>query len=60
MSAVIAWLMANWGMIATVLLGISEALAVVFPSSTGFGGILAGIIKFLQGLGAQPPAPPAA
>lgn len=56
MSAVIAWLVANWGIIATVLLGISEALAVIFPSSTGAGGIIAGIISFLKSLGAKPPA----
>lgn len=51
-----SWLMANWGMIATVLLGLSEALALMFPASTGFGGILAGVIKFLKGLGAKDPA----
>lgn len=56
MTAVIAWLMANWGMIAAILLGVSEALALAFPATTGFGGILAGIIKFLKGLGAKDPA----
>jgi hypothetical protein len=55
MSAIVAWIVANWGMVATVLLGISEALALAFPSSSGFGGIIAGIISFLKGLGAKPP-----
>jgi len=59
MSAVISWLVANWGMIASVLLGVSESLALAFPSSTGFGGILAGVIKFVKGLGVKPPTAPA-
>lgn len=50
------WLMQNWAMVATVLLGISEALAVVFPASTGVGGILAGVIKVLKGAGVKPPS----
>jgi hypothetical protein len=56
MTAVIAWLMANWGMIATILLGVSEALALAFPASSGFGGIVAGIVKFLKGLGVKDPS----
>ena len=60
MSAIIAWLMSNWGMVASILLVISEALAFVFPASTGFGGILAGIVKFLQSIGTKPPSAPSA
>jgi hypothetical protein len=56
MSAIWAWFLAHYGMIASVLLGVSESLAVAFPSSTGFGGIIAGLIKFLQSLGAKPAA----
>lgn len=58
MAALIAWLSLHWAVIASVLLGVSEALAVVFPSSTGFGGMIAGLIKILKSFGAQ--APPAA
>ena len=49
------WLMNNWGMIATVLLGVSESMAVAFPSSTKAGGIIAGIVKFLKQLGTKDP-----
>jgi hypothetical protein len=60
MSAVFTWISTNWALIATVLLGVSESLSIVFPSTTGFGGILAGLIKFLQGLGTKPPTTPTA
>lgn len=56
MSAVIAWIVANWATIATVLLGVSEALALVFPPTSGFGGILAGLIKWIKGLGVKDPS----
>ena len=59
-TSVFSWFAANWSIIASVLLGISEALGLVFPSSSGFGGILAGIIKFLSGVGIKPPTTPAA
>lgn len=60
MSSAISWLSANYGVIASVLLGVSECLALLFPSSSGFGGILAGVIKFLKGLNVQPPTGPSA
>lgn len=53
---VIGWLAQNWGTIASALLLVSEGLAMVFPATTGFGGILAGIIKFTKGLKVQPPS----
>jgi len=55
----IAWIMAHMDLIVAVLLGLSETLALVFPSETGFGGILAGAVKFLKGIAAKQ-APPAA
>lgn len=55
MSLVISWISANWAMIASILLGISECLSLAFPSTTGFGGILAGIVKFIKGLNVKPP-----
>lgn len=49
------WLIAHWGMLATCLLIVSEALAGVvqlaFPANKGLSGILAGVIKFLQAVG---------
>lgn len=48
-----AWLLANWSLIATVLLGISEALALI--PGLDSKGILAGIINFLKGLGVKDP-----
>lgn len=48
-----AWLIDHLMPIVGVLLGISEALAVAFPSESGFGGILAGFIKFLKAIGAK-------
>lgn len=59
-SSVFQWLVANYGMIATVLLGISESLALIFPSPSGFGGILAAIKGFLIRIGTKPPASPSA
>ena len=56
MSAIIAWIAANWMTVATVLLGISEALHLVFPSSSGFGGFIGSIITWLKGLGVKDPA----
>ncbi len=47
---IFAWIAVNWGVVPSILLGISELLALVFPSKTGFGGILAGFITFLSGL----------
>lgn len=51
----IAWMTANWGMLAAVALGISESLALLFPSQSGFGGLLAGMIKFLKMFGIKDP-----
>ena len=55
-SGLVAWFEANWGVIATILLGISESLALIFPATSGFGGILASIIGFLKNIGTKPPA----
>lgn len=48
----------------SVVLGLSEVLAVaqvlLFPNNAGFGGIVAGIIKFLKGLGVSDQLPPSA
>lgn len=54
-SQMIAWMTANWGMLAAVALGISESLALLFPSQSGFGGLLAGMIKFLKMFGIKDP-----
>lgn len=51
----IQWIVSNFPVILGVLLGISEALGLLFPSESGFGGILAGIIKFLKSVGAKDP-----
>lgn len=56
LTGLIAWLEANWGLIASVLLGISESLALIFPASSGFGGIIASAIGFLKKIGAQQPS----
>lgn len=55
MVALIGWLSSHLVVILGVLLAISEALAVLFPADSGFGGILAGLIKFLKGFGAKEP-----
>ena len=47
------WLTQNYGPFLVVLLTLSEGLAVVFPSKTGFGGFLAGAIKLFKGLGVK-------
>lgn len=49
------WLMTNWGLVASVLLGVSESLSLIFPSQNGFGGIVSGIVKALQSIGAKAP-----
>lgn len=54
-TGIIGWLAKNWGSIASALLLVSEGLAMMFPASTGFGGILAGLIKFIKGLNVQSP-----
>ncbi len=56
LSGLIAWFEANWGVIATILLGVSESLALIFPATSGFGGILASVIGFLKNIGTKPPA----
>lgn len=53
LATIVSWLMSHWDVISTVLLSLSEALALLFPSENGFGGILAGIIKSLRGMGAK-------
>lgn len=54
-----AFLTANIGMILSVLLILSEAMAAVcqmaFPNNKGVSGVVASIIKILQGLGAKEP-----
>jgi hypothetical protein len=53
------WLTSNMTLILGVLLVISEAIAalcqLLFPNNKGISGFIAGVIKFLQGLGAKPP-----
>lgn len=49
------WLTTNLPLILGVLLAISEGLSLLFPASTGAGGILAGIVKVLKALGAKEP-----
>lgn len=44
------WLRENESVVLTSLLGLSEVLALFFPSEAGFGGILAGFIKILKKL----------
>ena len=51
----LAYLMDHATLILSCLLGFSEALALLFPSSSGFGGILAGLIKILKGAGIKEP-----
>lgn len=54
---VIQWLIDHMSLLLTVLLSVSEAVAaivqLVFPKNKGVSGILAGVIKVLQGLGAK-------
>lgn len=54
-----AWLTANWGLLASILLIASEAAAaisqLVAPGNTGVSGFFAGVIKLLQGAGVKPP-----
>lgn len=55
MSQILTWFGANWGLVASVLLGVSESLSLAFPSESGFGGILSGVIKGLKSIGTKPP-----
>lgn len=48
-----AWLSANWGLVASLLLGVSEALSLI-PGLKA-NGILDMLIKGLKALGAQQP-----
>jgi hypothetical protein len=48
-----SWIMANWAFIATVLLGISEALALI-PGLQA-NSVLEAIINFFKGLGVKDP-----
>jgi len=52
MAAVMAFLQAHGVVILTILLGISELLALAFP---GAGGFFAGAIALLKQLGAKDP-----
>jgi hypothetical protein len=56
LGSVFGWFETNWGLVATILLGVSESLSLLFPSTTGFGGILASLIGFLKTIGTKPPA----
>ncbi len=49
----LAWITANWGLIATVLLGISETLSLI--PALHSNGLIQGLINFLKSVGAQPP-----
>lgn len=54
-----AWLQANITSVLTIALVVSETAAaitqVLAPSNKGVTGVFAGIIKFLQSLGAKEP-----
>jgi len=52
-----AWFNAHSAAILGSLLAVSEGLSLIFPSSSGFGGILAAIVKVGQAL-SGPSAPP--
>lgn len=47
------WLSANYGLVASALLIVSEGLALVFPATSGFGGVIAGVIKGLKSFGVK-------
>ena len=49
------WLIDHAPIVLSICLGVSESLALAFPPATGFGGILAGIIKFVKMLGGKEP-----
>lgn len=51
----LSWLIAHEELVLAVLLGVSELLALLFPASSGFGGIVAGMVKVLKKLGAKKP-----
>ena len=51
-----AWLTEHASLILSVALGLSEVLALVFPADSGFGGILAGLIKLLKKVKQDPAA----
>lgn len=48
MAALINFLIDHKDIIGGAVLAISELLALIFPSDKGFGGIVAGLIKFLK------------
>lgn len=54
---IVQWIIDHMSLLLTVLLSVSETLAaivqLVFPKNKGASGILAGVIKVLQGLGAK-------
>lgn len=60
----IATLLAHLPLLLSALLLVSECAAAVvqllFPDNKGVSGVIAGIIKALQALGAKDPAPPQA
>lgn len=57
------YLLNNWKDILMAVVGIDYALLLVFPQTTGVGGVLAKIGQVisdvLKGAGVNPPAPPA-
>lgn len=55
MADLISWLVSHAVVILSVLLGISEALALIFPPQSGVAGFLQAAIKFLKSLGAKEP-----
>lgn len=59
----LAWIIANWKDALMVIIGVDYALLLVFPKTTGVGGVLSKIGEvisdILKGAGVTPPAPPA-
>lgn len=47
------WMIDHYSLLATILLGISEVLSLIFPPQSGVGGILAAIIKVLKQAGVK-------
>lgn len=54
MAAIYQWVLANWGMIASVLWGISEALALI--PGVKANSVFQAIYNFLAGIVAKPSA----
>lgn len=53
------WIIDHFALILSAILVLSESAAAIvqllFPDNKGVSGVIAGIIKFLQGIGAKEP-----